>query len=80
MEKYQISADMHNFCRTFDEDLTKPQMDRFKELMHGIIRGQKGILSEISRRYHQGIPQGYGNDWYDMERKRGCSRERLLDG
>lgn len=49
MEKYQISTDLHNFCRTFDDDLTKPQMNRFKELMHGIIRGQKGILSEVAR-------------------------------
>ena len=49
MEKYQISSDLHNFCRTFDEDLSKPQMNRFKELMHGIVRGQKGILSEIAR-------------------------------
>jgi len=49
MEKYQISTDLHNFCRTFDEDLTKPQMNRFKELMHGIIRGKKGILSEVAR-------------------------------
>lgn len=49
MEKYQISEELRNFCRTFEEDLTKPQMNRFKELMHGIIRGQKGILSEIAR-------------------------------
>lgn len=49
MEKYQISTDLHNFCRTFDDDLTKPQMNRFKELMHGIIRGKKGILSEVAR-------------------------------
>lgn len=49
MEKYQISSDLHNFCRTFDDDLTKPQMNRFKELLHGIIRGKKGILSEIAR-------------------------------
>jgi hypothetical protein len=49
MQTYQISTDLHNFCRTFDEDLTKPQMNRFKELMHGIIRGQAGILSEVAR-------------------------------
>lgn len=49
METYQISSDLQNFCRTFENDLTKPQMNRFKEMMHGIIRGQKGILSEIAR-------------------------------
>jgi hypothetical protein len=49
MEKYQISTELHNFCRTFDADLTKPQMNRLKELIHGIIRGKKGILSEIAR-------------------------------
>lgn len=49
MEKYQISNDLHNFCRTFDGDLSKPQLNRFKEIMHGIIRGQKGTLSEIAR-------------------------------
>jgi hypothetical protein len=49
MEKYQISSDLHNFCRTFERDVTKPQMNRLKELMHGIIRGQKGILSEVAR-------------------------------
>lgn len=49
MEKYQISDELRNFCRTFEYDLTKPQMNRLKEMMHGIIRGQKGILSEIAR-------------------------------
>lgn len=55
MEQYQIRSDLHNFCRTFDNDLTKPQMNRLKELMHGIIRGKKGILSEVARqnRYKQ---------------------------
>lgn len=49
MQNYQISNDLHNFCRTFDDDLSKPQMNRLKELMHGIIRGQKGTLSEVAR-------------------------------
>lgn len=49
MEVYQISTELHNFCRTFDKDLSKPQMNRLKELIHGIIRGQKGILSEVAR-------------------------------
>lgn len=49
MELYQISTELHNFCRTFDPDLTKPQMNRLKELMHGIIRGKKGVLSEVAR-------------------------------
>lgn len=49
MELYQISTELHNFCRTFDKDLSKPQMNRLKELIHGIIRGQKGILSEVAR-------------------------------
>ena len=49
MKLYQISTELHNFCRTFENDLTKPQMNRLKELMHGIIRGKKGILSEVAR-------------------------------
>lgn len=49
MQSYQISNDLRNFCRPFEEDLSKPQMNRLKELMHGIIRGQKGTLSEIAR-------------------------------
>lgn len=49
METYQMSDDLQNFCRTFEKDLTKPQMNRLKEMVHGIIRGQKGILSEIAR-------------------------------
>lgn len=49
METYQMSDELRNFCRTFAKDLTKPQMNRFQELMHGIIRGQKGILSEVAR-------------------------------
>lgn len=49
METYQMSDELRNFCRTFEKDLTKPRMDRFQELMHGIIRGQKGLLSEIAR-------------------------------
>lgn len=49
METYQMSDDLRNFCRTFEGDLTKPQMNRLKEMMHGIIRGQKAILSEMAR-------------------------------
>ncbi len=49
MGTYQISAELHNFCRTFEKDLTKPQMNRLKELIHGIIRGKKAILSEVAR-------------------------------
>ena len=48
-QTYQITSELHNFCRTFEDDLTKPQMSRLKELIHGIIRGGKGILSEVAR-------------------------------
>lgn len=49
MQIYQTSTDLHNFCRTFSDDVSKPQMKRLKELMHGIILGQEGILSEVAR-------------------------------
>src|SRR3989338_3027151 len=49
MKPYQISTELHNFFRTFEDDLTKPQMNRMKEIMHGIICGRQGTLSEIAR-------------------------------
>jgi hypothetical protein len=49
MESYSISTEIHNFCRVFDRDLSKPKMKRFKELLHGIVRGKKAIISEIVR-------------------------------
>lgn len=48
-QNYPIALELHNFCRTFDRDLTKPRMGRIKELLHGIIRGQRGILSDVAR-------------------------------
>lgn len=49
MKPYQISQEMHSFCRTFERTVSKPQLGRLKEMMHGILRGQDGILSEMAR-------------------------------
>ncbi len=48
MKNYQISSELHSFCRTFERDLTKPQMGRVKEMIHGIIRGKKAFLNTIA--------------------------------
>lgn len=40
---------MRDFCKPFEKDLSKPQMGRLKELLHGIIRGKRAILSQIAR-------------------------------
>ena len=49
MTTYQISTHLHSFCKTFEKDLTKPQIGRTKEMIHGIIRGKKALLSTISK-------------------------------
>jgi hypothetical protein len=48
-QNYPVTSQMRDFCRTFERDLTAPQMGRVKELLHGIIRGKRAILSEIAR-------------------------------
>lgn len=48
MKNYQISTELHSFCRTFEHDLTKPQMGRVKEMIHGIIKGKKAFLNTIA--------------------------------
>lgn len=49
MEIYNISSELHSFCRTFKKDLTKPQLGRVKEMIHGIIRGKKALLTTIAK-------------------------------
>ena len=49
MQNYQISQELHSFSKTFERTLSKPQLGRLKEMMHGIIRGQEANLSEMAR-------------------------------
>ena len=49
MQNYQISQELHSFSKTFERKLSKPQLGRLKEMMHGIIRGQEANLSEMAR-------------------------------
>src|SRR3989338_6646097 len=49
MQNYQISQELHSFSKTFELTLSKPQLGRLKEMMHGIILGQEANLSEMAR-------------------------------
>lgn len=51
---YQIGQHLHNFCRTFERDLRKPQMGRLKEMIHGLLRGKRAVLSEIAKQNRKG--------------------------